>query len=151
MVRVAAFLYATFYGVVDAVAGIGAGVLVLNGMESGAGHGAHAGDRDPALSHLFAIGNEVGTYGAWAFLVGSVLLAVLAWRRWGVAAVPGGLITVAAAWSFLSSHIYWPVGVWTMVALAIGLGLLVESRLRHHTRTAQSRRSGGCEGSSQVR
>lgn len=52
----------------------------------------------------------------------------------GVAAVPGGLITVAAAWSFLSSHVYWPGGVWTMVALAIGLGLLIESRLRHQTR-----------------
>ena len=138
MIRVAAFLYAAFYGVVDAVAGIGAGALVLNGMEPGAGHGAHVTGRDPALGHLFAIGNEVGEYGAWAFLTGSVLLAVLAWRRWGVATVPGGLITVAAACSFLTSHIYWPVGVWTMVALAIGLGLLVESRLRHQTRTVGS-------------
>ncbi|NAZ83142.1 hypothetical protein GTR02_15080 [Kineococcus sp. R8] len=131
-VRVAAFLYASFYGVVDAVAGIGAGALVSNGVA--AGRGPDADGRDPALDHLFAIGNEVGTVGGWAFLAGSAALAVLAWRRWGPAALPGGLLTVAAAWSFVGSHIYWPLGVATMVALALGLGLLGEARLRHEDR-----------------
>lgn len=135
-VRVAAFLYAAFYGVVDAVAGIGAGTLVRHGVASGTGGSHHGAGRDPVLDPLFAIGNGVGTWGAWAFLVGTVLLAVIAWRRWGAGAVPGGVVTVAAAWSFLSSHIYWPVGVVTMVVLALGLGLLVEARLRHEARTA---------------
>src|SRR3712207_5551712 len=62
-VRVAAFLYMTFYGVVDAVAGIGTGTLVQNGVQAGTGHGGHGADRDPVLGWLFGVGNEVGTYG----------------------------------------------------------------------------------------
>ena len=123
-VRVAAFLYMTFYGVVDAVAGIGAGTLVRHGMQPRLGHGAHAVDGDPMLGWLFGIGNGVGTYGGWAFLLGNILLTVACWRRWGVRALPGGLILVAAAYVFLHAHIYWPAGVLSMVATAVGFGLL---------------------------
>lgn len=123
-VRVAAFLYLTFYGVVDAVAGIGTGTLVQNGVQAGSGHGEHAVDRDPVLGWLFGIGNEVGTYGGWAFLVGNVLLTVVCWRRWGLRALPGGVVLVAASYAFLGAHIYWPVGVLSMLATALGFGLL---------------------------
>jgi hypothetical protein len=122
-VRVFAFLYISFYAVVDAVAGIGTGTLVRHGVATGSGHDGHAG-RDPVLGWLFGIGNEVGTYGGWAFLIGNVLLTVVAWRRWGLRALPGGLILVAAGYVFLGAHIYWPVGVLSMLGTALGFGLL---------------------------
>ena len=100
-VRVAAFLYVAFYSVVDAVAGIGAGTLVRHGMEAGAGHGMHGGGPAlAALQLLFDVGNGVGRYGAWAFLLGSVLLAVVGLRRWGALALPGGLILIVGAYAF---------------------------------------------------
>ena len=123
-VRVAGFLYIAFYGVVDAVAGIGTGTLVRHGVEAGAGHGAHAVDRDPTIGWLFGIGNEVGGYGGWAFLAGNVLLTVACWRRWGTRALPGGLVLIAASYVFVGAHIYWPVGVLSMVGTALGFGLL---------------------------
>jgi hypothetical protein len=122
-VRVFAFLYITFYGVVDAVAGIGTGTLVQRGVATGGDHGDHAG-RDPVLGWLFGVGNEVGTYGGWAFLIASVLLTVVAWRRWGQRALPGGLVLVASSYVFLGAHIYWPVGVLSMLGIALGFGLL---------------------------
>lgn len=45
-------------------------------------------------------------------------------RRHGRAAWVGAVLTVAAAVSFLDSHIYWPRGVVTMVVLALGFLLL---------------------------
>lgn len=38
--------------------------------------------------------------------------------------LPGAAVLVASAISLLNSHIYWPVGVATMLGLALGLGLL---------------------------
>ena len=123
----AAFLYVAFYSVVDAVAGIGAGTLVRHGMEAGAGHGMHVAARDPLLQSLFDVGNGVGRYGAWAFLLGSVLLAVVGLRRWGARALPGGLILIVGAYAFTGAHIYWPVGVLSMLTIALGFGLLTVS------------------------
>lgn len=36
----------------------------------------------------------------------------------------GSAVLLAACVSFLDSHIYWPVGVFTMCGLALGFGLL---------------------------
>jgi len=50
-------------------------------------------------------------------------VAALALRsRW--AALPGAVFLLPAAVSFLDSHIFWPRGVLTMFAIAIGLALL---------------------------
>ncbi len=121
-VRVSGFLYLTLYGVVDALAGIGAGTLVAHGADPTHGHGDGSGAE--AVRLLFDAGNRIGTWGAWAFLIGSVLLAVVAWRRSGWRALPGALVLLAASASFTGSHIYWPWGVVTMLGLALGLGLL---------------------------
>ncbi len=123
-VRVAGFLYLAFYGVIDALAGIGTGTLVMNGLDPGSGHGGEGSQRDPAIGWLFGIANEVGTYGAWSFLGGNVLLTIVALRRWGMRSLPGGLVLVAASYVFVDSHIYWPVGVLAMLATALGFGLL---------------------------
>jgi hypothetical protein len=149
-VRVAGFLYMTFYGVVDTIAGIGAGTLVQHGVEPGTGHGAHAVPRDPVLGSLFGIGNEIGTYGGWAFLVGNVLLTVVAWRRWGLRALPGGLLLVVASYFFVGAHIYWPVGVLTMLATAVGFGLLAVAGWSAPTRDPEGAATPPVHGSRQA-
>lgn len=111
--RVAAFVYMTFYGGLDALAGIATGTLMRQGADS-------PGTRQM----LFDIGNDLGRIGAWSFLVACVATAIVAWLRSGRAALPGGLILVASSLSFLDSHIYWPRGVVTMLGLAVGFGLL---------------------------
>jgi len=121
-VRIAAFGYLTFYGVLDALAGIGTGTLTGHGLDPGAG--GHTGGRDPAIGWIFDVGNEVGTWGAWAFLAGSVLLAIGYWRRHGRRALPGGVLLVVASYSFVGAHIYWPVGVLSMLAIGAGFALL---------------------------
>ena len=76
------------------------------------------------MTRLFAVGNYLGDIGAWSFLVAAALTAVVLFLRHGRRALPGGVVVVAAAVPFLGSHIYWPRGVLTMLALAVGLGLL---------------------------
>jgi hypothetical protein len=111
--RLAAFGFAAFYTGLDAVAGIAAGTVVS------AAHGPV-----PVLDAVFAIGDTLGAVGAWAFLVGNVVIctAVAAHARWH--AVPGSVFLLTASVSFLDSHIFWPRGVVTMVAAALGMYLL---------------------------
>lgn len=113
--RVAAvlgYVYAVFYTALDVLAGIGAGAL----------QGAGAGDQ---TSVMFAQGNDLSTYGVWAYMAAAVLASGVALRRAHLAALPGAVLVVAGAWSFLGSHIYWPVGVLTMIALAVGWTALI--------------------------
>lgn len=133
--RLAAFGYAVFYGALDAIAGIGTGTLVLNGVHAGGGHELGTTERAPEIGWLFGAGNELGTIGAWSFLVGSVLTAVVLFQRHGRMALPGGIVLIAASVMFLSSHIYWPTGVFTMLAMAVGFGLLAAAE-RRPTRAA---------------
>lgn len=112
-VGVLGYVYAAFYTALDVLAGIGAGAL------------REAGATDDLVSVMFARGNDLSTYGVWAFLVATLLAATAALRRTGLRALPGALLVTWAAWSFLGSHIYWPVGVLTMIGLAIGWTALV--------------------------
>lgn len=105
-------VYALFYTALDVLAGIGTGVLQRAGETSG-------------ISVLFATGNTLSLVGVWAYLAAAVLAAAVALRRSGLRALPGALVVVAASWSFLSSHVYWPLGVLTMLGLALGWGLLL--------------------------
>lgn len=79
---------------------------------------------------LFAAGNDLSTYGVWAYLIASVTAAAVALVRARVAALPGALLVVVAGASFLGSHIYWPDGVLTMVALAVGWTALLFAVVR---------------------
>jgi len=115
--RVAALLYVALYGALDAVAGVGTGTVM---QRSGA---AHTAER-PEIHWLFAVGNQLGGAGAWSFLGASVATSAALARRYGRGVLPGAAVLLAGSVSFLDSHIYWPRGVVTMLALAAGFGLL---------------------------
>lgn len=109
--RIAAFVYACFYEALDAVDGIAAGVTIRTSPQY-------------QLGPLFTLGDTLGLVGTSAFLLGTLLTSALLVRRHGRAALPGAALTVLAAVSFLDSHIFWPRGVLTMLALAVGLSAL---------------------------
>ncbi len=53
--------------------------------------------------------------------------------------MPGAALVVAAAVSFLNSHIYWPRGVVTMVCLGVGWAFLAGLPARTPERTSVPR------------
>ncbi len=113
LVVVLGFVYACCYTALDVLAGIGAGqetVVVGPG---------------PWVPALFGMADRLVLPGVYAYLACAVLggvTAVVVVR--GIAAragaVVGTVLVLAGAWSFLTSHIYPPVGVVTMVVLAVG-------------------------------
>jgi hypothetical protein len=111
-VVVLGFAYAVFYTALDVLAGIGAGALQAAG-----GH--------DLTSVLFTNANDLAFFGVWAYLVAAATAAAVALGRAGALAVPGSLLVVGGGWSVLSSHIYWPRGGLTMLALALGWAALV--------------------------
>lgn len=126
LAAVLGLVYAGFYGALDALAGVGGGheTMVL-------GPG-------PWVAALFGIADGIGIYGAYAYLAATVLAAVVGLVRapgaWRLLAALGALFAVVGAWSFLTSHIYYPYGVATMVMLAIGHSLLAVAATRRTTR-----------------
>jgi hypothetical protein len=124
--RLAAYGYATFYTGLDAVAGIAAGTV------------EHAsGGVSPLTGRLFEVGDVLGYVGAWCFLVGSVCVVTGAARHAGWLGVPGAVLLLLASVSFLDSHLFWPRGVFTM--LAIGVGMLLLSAAPAQTRVVEAR------------
>ena len=105
------YAYAVLYTALDVLAGIGAGVL------------QQAGAVDQKR-FLFAEGNDLADFGVWAYLLAASLAAAVALRRSRLAALPGAVLVVAGAVSFLDSHVYWPRGGLTMVVLAVGWAAL---------------------------
>lgn len=105
------YVYATGYTALDVLAGIGAGALKVDGLGG-----------QPSLYHPAAVLARIATVA----LLFAVLLAVavVAVDRPALT-VPGSVLVLAAAVSFLTSHIYPPRGVVTMVVFAIGWTLLV--------------------------
>jgi hypothetical protein len=113
---VGAFVYATFYTGLDAVAGIAAGT---EGRHSMAG-----ADLGPLVFPLFHIGDRLGYVGSYALAIAIVATSVAVFSRHGPRTLPGSVILFAASLSFLDSHIFWPRGVFTMLGFALGFGLL---------------------------
>lgn len=117
LARVLGFVYLTFYGALDVLAGVGNGLVLMRPT------------RDPALvRQFFAQGNALAEIGVWAFLVACLLTVFLLYRRSGVQTLPGGVLLLVAAISFLSSHIYFPRGVLSMLVMALGFALLSLAR-----------------------
>lgn len=112
-VVVLGLVYACCYTALDVLAGIGAGqetVVIGPG---------------PWVPTLFGIADRLALPGVYAYLAMAVIGGVTAMIvAPGVAAraaaVVGTVLVVGGAWSFLTSHIYPPVGVATMVVLAVG-------------------------------
>lgn len=114
-----AYGYAVLYTGLDAVAGIAGGTVRAYG----------APGQEALLNRLFATGDALGRAGVWA-LAGAVLatgatLLLRGGSRDGLRAVPGTAVLLAACWSFRDSHIFWPRGVFTMLAFALGFALLL--------------------------
>jgi hypothetical protein len=112
-VIVLGLVYACCYTALDVLAGIGAGqetVMVGPG---------------PWVPALFGMADRLAVPGVRAYLATAVIggvTAVVVTRGIAArtAAVVGTVLVVGGAWSFLTSHIYPPVGVATMVVLALG-------------------------------
>lgn len=121
--RVAAYVYAAFYTGLDTLAGIGAGLAV-----------AAQPDVGPVVGNLFRIGDDLAAVGVWAFLAAAVATGAVLVRRDGVRALPGAVILAGAAVPFLTSHIFWPVGGLTMLAIALGCALLATEPRGHDAR-----------------
>jgi hypothetical protein len=72
---------------------------------------------------LYDVADQVGRAGVYALLVAVLAgtVALLVWHGPGVLA--GTAVLLGAGWSFLDSHIFWPRGVLTMLAIAAGFAL----------------------------
>lgn len=120
LARSLGLVYAAFYTALDVLAGIGAGALVAAGTSP----------LDRTTRELFSQGNALAAVGVWAFLVAAVLTGGALTRRHGLSVLPGALILILSAFAFTHSHVYFPYGVATMLAMGIGFGWLQWVRLR---------------------
>lgn len=122
--RALGFVYIAFYGALDVLAGIGTGLVVMRAPE------ANSPELSETVRWLFAQGNQLSLIGVWAFLIACVLTSVVLVRHVGRITLPGAVLLCGAAYPFLGSHIYFPVGVATMVLMAGGFALLMWAKLR---------------------
>jgi len=122
--RLGGFLYIVFYGALDVLAGVGTGATVeavrRDARET----------LDDANPLLFEEGNALAEIGVWALLVGCALAIVLIARRVGPSALPGAVLLMLGCVLFVDSHIYWPRGVFAVLALGAGFGLLEWARIQ---------------------
>jgi len=111
-----AFVYAAFYTGLDAVAGIAAGTAVE--------HVDETASLGPVKRPLYDTGEALGQAGAYALIGAIVATAVALFPKYGTRILPGTMVLLAAGWSFVDSHIFWPRGVGTMLGFAVGFALL---------------------------
>lgn len=126
-----ALVYAGFYGALDVLAGVATGLVVERSVV----------EQQPGLTvvnnWLFDEGNALAVVGVWAFFMACLLtvLSLYLHRVRGRPLVAGGLLLMAGAWMFLSSHIYYPLGVTAMLLLAAGFSLLMWARMSADARS----------------
>ncbi|GIH91780.1 hypothetical protein ACFFMN_28990 [Planobispora siamensis] len=115
--RVGCLVYAVFYTSLDAIAGVAYGTMVATADDPVA-----LSRTGPALD---VVGGTLGFIGAAGFLLASVATTkALAARYGGRRVATGGTILIAASVVWLGSHIYWPEGVITVLAIGSGFALL---------------------------
>ncbi|TAL45991.1 MAG: hypothetical protein EPN91_01080 [Salinibacterium sp.] len=117
--RASGLFFIVFYGALDAIAGVAVGTVMV-------ASGAASDDHVASIQSLYAIANKVGLLGAIFFLIAGMLAAAAIARagsRLGLLIPAAALLLVADA-LFLHSHIYWPVGVLTVLAFGVALALL---------------------------
>ena len=118
VVRLSAYVYATFYTALDVVSGIGAG-WVTHQLGPGV-------ERPAAVSQMFRIGTPLGEVGSWALLVCVGVLVVDQVVRLRAPVLVGlvGMVLLAGAWLVHVGHIFAPEGVAGMALLGLGTGAL---------------------------
>ncbi len=131
VVRLSAYVYATFYSALDVISGIAAGFVT---RELGSGVA-----RPDEVRLLFRIGTPLGEIGSWALLVCCLALAVDLLLRHRARGLPA-LALVAGAWLVHIDHIFAPTGVVGMALLGVGTGVL--AWLGAQTRRASNATSG---------
>ncbi|MEJ7833727.1 MAG: hypothetical protein WKF79_12485 [Nocardioides sp.] len=114
VVRLAAYVYATFYSALDVISGIAAGYVT---RELGPGVA-----RPDEVRLLFRIGTPLGEIGSWALLGCCLALVVDFALRREVAALPA-VALVLGAWLVHTDHIFSPAGVAGMAILGVATGL----------------------------
>lgn len=123
LVRLSAYVYATFYTALDVVSGIGAGWVTHQlGPDE---------PRPPAVSAMFGIGTPLGEIGSWALLVCTVVLVVDQLARHRVRAL-GGLLLLPGAYLVHVGHIFAPEGVAGMALIGVGTAALALLRTPEH-------------------
>ncbi|MDQ0745361.1 hypothetical protein QFZ62_002669 [Clavibacter sp. B3I6] len=129
------FAYAVCYQALDILAGIAAGALKMQGGQG--------------VTTMYALADGIVVTGVWAYVAATVLASALVIRHAGLRALPGAVIAVVAAVSFVDSHIFPPRGVITMLGLAVGwTWLALASRGPARTaRADRSARAGSATGS----
>ena len=122
------YVYAAGYTALDVLAGIGAGTLKVDGL---------GGQVD-----LYRPADALGRVGTVALLIAAVLTVTVVGLDRPLLTVPGSVLVLGAAISFLTSHIVAPRGVITMVGLAAGWTLLVLGAGRRARRPHPDRATG---------
>jgi hypothetical protein len=115
LVRLAAYVYATFYTALDVVSGLAAG-WVTHQLGPGV-------PRPEAVTQLFRVGTPLGRVGEWALLLVVLALVVdrLVRHRADAATWAVGAVTlVPGAWLVHVGHIFAPEGVAGMALLGAG-------------------------------
>ncbi len=115
LVRVTAYVYATFYTALDVVSGIAAG-FVTDRLGPGV-------ERPEEVTLLFRIGTPLGEVGSYALLACVAVVAVDQLRRHGLAGAPG-ILLVPGAWLMHSDHIFAPEGAVGMLLVGLATGWL---------------------------
>lgn len=124
--RLLAFAYACFYTGLDVLSGIGAGATTMYRERTG-------DDIGRANSVLFGQGNLLADIATYSLFASLVLVAMVFLRRVGTTSLPGSVVLLVSSWSFVTSHIFWPRGVLTMLGFALGAALLLLAERRSKT------------------
>ncbi len=112
--RVAGYGFAVGYTALDAIDGIGAGLVVE----------ASGQPEDVITARIFEIGDRIGRAGIWSLVAAVLLTAVALWPRHRFWVLPGTVVFLAGCHLFYDHHIFTPDGAWGMVAIAAGTALL---------------------------
>lgn len=116
IVRLSAYVYATFYTALDVINGITAGYVTRQ-----LGPGA---PRPDEIRSIFDIGRPIGDIGEWGLMVCCLAIAVDQVMRHRVRGLPA-LVLIPAAWLVRTDHIFSPLGVLAMTLLGLTTAALV--------------------------
>lgn len=123
--RIAGYGFAVGYTALDAIDGIGAGLVV----------DAAGAPQDAITARMFEIGDRLGRAGIWALVVAVVLTAAALWPRRGVWVLPGVALFLVGCRLFYVHHIFTPDGAWGMALIAAGTAALALAPERGTERT----------------
>lgn len=118
LVRLTAYVYATFYTALDVISGIAAGYVT---RELGPGV-----PRPDEVRLLFRIGTPLGEIGSWSLIACCAVITLDLLLRREVAA-GAGLVLVAGAWLVHHDHIFAPTGVVGMALIGVATGAVAWS------------------------